>query len=146
MTTFPLDEAVRRTEAGLVRAREMGVPMNIAVVDSAGHLVHFARMDGALLGSVDIAVRKARTAALFRLPSATIGELSRSGGPAYDLHHSNGGLVPFGGGLPVLGADGDVVGAVGVSGGTVEQDVLVAEACLSATPTATVPEATASGA
>jgi uncharacterized protein GlcG (DUF336 family) len=123
-------EARKRTEAGIAKAKEMGVAMNIAVVDAGGLLLHFSRMEDAWLGSIDIAIRKARTAALFKMPSAAIGELSQPGGELYHIEVTNGGLVSFGGGLPITGGDGRILGAVGVSGGRVPQDVAVAEACL----------------
>lgn len=87
-------------------------------------------MDDAWLGSIDIAIKKAKTAVLFKMPSAAIGELSQPGGSLYNIEHTNGGLVSFGGGLPITGANGRVIGAVGVSGGQVPEDVSVVEACL----------------
>lgn len=132
VTALLLDDARRMVDAGLDAARRDGVAMNIAVVDAGCHLLHFARMDGAWLGSVDVAIRKARTAALFFLPSAALGEMSQPGGPLYGIEVSNGGLISFGGGLPLTDPDGRTIGAVGVSGGTVEQDVTVAEACTAA--------------
>ena len=128
MTTITFTEAVKRTEAGLTKAHEMGVAMNVAVVDPAGHLVYFARMEGAWLGSIDIALKKAKTSALFPLPSAAIGAMSQPGGPIYGIEHSNDGLITFGGGLPLTDEAGNVIGAVGVSGGMVDQDVAVAAA------------------
>lgn len=130
MTVLPLREARSMVDAGIAAAADMGVAMNLAVVDQGGHLRAFARMDGAWLGSVDIAIRKARTAVLFFMPSAAIGEMSQPGGPLYGIEVSNGGLISFGGGLPVADEDGRTIGGVGVSGGAVEQDVTVAEACL----------------
>lgn len=130
MTALTLQEAIDRTAAGIAKATEMGVAMNIAVVDSGGHLLHFCRMEDAWLGSIDIALKKARTAAFFKMPSGAIGELSQPGGELYNVEVTNGGLVSFGGGLPLAGADGRVVGAVGVSGGRVSEDTSVAEACL----------------
>lgn len=128
MSTLNLETATRILTAGREAAAGIGVAMNIAVVDTAGNLIAFQRMDGAWLGSVDIALRKAKTSALFPLPSAALGGMSQPGGPVYGIEATNGGLVSFGGGLPLAGADGTVVGAVGVSGGMVEQDVTVAEA------------------
>lgn len=130
MSALTLQEAMNRTAAGIVKATEIGVPMNIAVVDAGGNLLHFSRMEDAWLGSVDIAIKKARTAVLFTMPSAAIGELSQPGGSLYNIELTNGGLVSFGGGLLITGADGHVIGGVGVSGGQVPQDVTVAEACL----------------
>jgi uncharacterized protein GlcG (DUF336 family) len=130
VSALTLQEAKDRTAAGLAKAAEMGVAMNIAVVDAGGHLLHFSRMEDAWLGSIDIAIRKARTAALFKMPSAAIGELSQPGGDLYNVEVTNGGLVTFGGGLPIVAADGRVIGAVGASGGQVSEDTVVAEACL----------------
>jgi uncharacterized protein GlcG (DUF336 family) len=130
--TFPLQDAVRRVELGVARAAEMGVDMNIALVDSGGHLVQFCRMDDAWLGSIDVALKKARTAAMFRMPTAAIGEISQPGGPVYGIELSNDGVVSFGGGLPITDDTGRAIGAVGVSGGTVDQDIVVAEVCAEA--------------
>jgi uncharacterized protein GlcG (DUF336 family) len=132
MTVLTLDDAARRAEAAMARAAELGVDMNIAVVDAGGHLLHFVRMDQAWLGSIDIALKKARTAALFRMPTALIGQISQPGGPCYGIEATNDGLVSFGGGLPITDEHGRTVGAIGVSGGDVQQDTLVAEASLAA--------------
>ncbi|MFD0631206.1 heme-binding protein [Catenulispora yoronensis] len=132
MSTLNLETASRLIAAGQETARELGVRVHIAVVDPAGNLVAFQRMDGAWLGSLDVALRKARTSALFPVPSSMIGEMSQPGGPIYGVESTNGGLVSFGGGLPLATADGAVVGAIGVAGGLVEQDVAVAEAATKA--------------
>ncbi|MEV7458112.1 heme-binding protein [Pseudarthrobacter sp. NPDC092200] len=96
--------------------------MNIAVVDAGGNLKSFTRMDGAWLGSIDIAIKKARTARYFDMPTGDIGELSQPGGPLFNIEVSNGGLITFPGGIPLRASDGSVIGAVGVSGSTVEND------------------------
>jgi uncharacterized protein GlcG (DUF336 family) len=114
--------------AAIAAAEEQGTLMDVAVVDAGGNLKAFARMDGAWLGSVDIAITKARTARYFDLPTEALGELSQPGGPLYGIEHSNGGLITFPGGLPLKSADGTVIGAIGVSGSTVEDDRAVAEA------------------
>ncbi len=132
-----LDQAQEVLAAAVAAAEEQGTKMDIAVVDAGGNLKAFARMDGAWLGSIDIAVTKARTARYFEMPTEAIGELSQPGGPLYGIEHSNGGLVTFPGGLPLTAPDGAVVGAIGVSGSTVEDDRAVAEAgaaALGATP------------
>jgi uncharacterized protein GlcG (DUF336 family) len=85
-------------------------------------------MDGAWLGSIDIAVKKARTARFFDMPTGEIGKLSQPGGPLYNIEHSNGGLITFPGGVPIHDRDGMIIGAVGVSGSTVDNDHAVAEA------------------
>ena len=102
--------------------------MDIAVVDAGGNLKAFVRMDGAWLGSIDIAQRKARTARWFDMDTGVIGTLSQPGGPLYGIEHSNGGLITFPGGVPLKNAQGEVVGAIGVSGSTVENDHTVAAA------------------
>lgn len=138
MTTLTLDAATRLAAAGQRAAAAIGVPMIIAIVDAAGHLLHFSRQDDALLGSIDLAIRKAKTCVLFRMPTAALGELSRPDGPIYGIEWTNGGLVSFVGGLPLTDADGRVIGAVGVSGGRGTQDLEVAQACAEAlTPSMT---------
>ncbi|MTE16341.1 GlcG/HbpS family heme-binding protein [Nocardia aurantiaca] len=132
MTTLSMDTAARLADAGHKAAAALDVRMNIAIVDQAGHLLHFSRKEDALLGCIDLAQRKAKTAILFRMPTAALGEISRPDGPIYGIEWSNGGLISFGGGLPITDTEGRVVGAVGVSGGTADQDVEIARACLAA--------------
>ena len=115
-------------DGAILKAVELGLNMDIAVVDVGGNLKAFLRMDGAWLGSIDIAVKKARTARLFDMPTGDIGGLSQPGGPLYGIEHSNGGLVTFPGGVPLRASDGTVIGAVGVSGSTVQDDHAVAVA------------------
>ncbi len=115
-------------DGAILMATELNTKMDIAVVDAGGNLKAFLRMDGAWLGSIDIAAKKARTARLFDMPTGDIGGLSQPGGPLYGIEHSNGGLISFPGGVPVRAADGSVIGAVGVSGSTVEDDHAVAVA------------------
>ena len=123
-----LDQARAVVTAAIEKAREIGTKMDIAVVDSGANLKAFARMDEAWLGSIDIAMAKARTARFFNMPSGEIGKLSQPGGPLYNIEHSNGGLITFPGGVPLKTADGTVIGAIGVSGSLVEDDHAVAEA------------------
>ncbi len=115
-------------DGAILKATTLGLNMDIAVVDAGGNLKAFLRMDGAWLGSIDIAVKKARTARLFDMPTGDIGGLSQPGGPLYGIEHSNGGLVSFPGGVPLRASDGTVIGAVGVSGSSVEDDHAVAVA------------------
>jgi uncharacterized protein GlcG (DUF336 family) len=96
--------------------------MNIAIIDAGGNLKAFARMDGAWLGSIDIAIKKARTARLFDMESGDIGKLSKPGGPLYMIELSNEGLISFPGGIPVFNEEDEVIGAIGVSGGSVKED------------------------
>jgi len=102
--------------------------MNIAIVDAGANLVAFARMDGAWLGSLDISIKKAKTARYFDMNTGVIGELSQPNGPLFNIEHSNGGLITFPGGVPIKNAAGDIIGAIGVSGSSVENDHIVAEA------------------
>lgn len=127
MSDITLEQAQSVVAAALAESKAIGTPMNVAVVDAGGNLKAFARQDGAWLGSIDIAVKKARTARLFDMPTGAIGELSQPGGPLYQIEHSNGGLITFPGGIP-LRVDGVIIGAVGVSGSTVEDDHRVADA------------------
>jgi uncharacterized protein GlcG (DUF336 family) len=123
-----LEAAERIVAAAKKKAVEINTKMDIAVVDAGGNLKAFVRMDGAWLGSVDIAQRKARTARWFDMDTGVIGTLSQPGGPLYGIEHSNGGLITFPGGTPLKNAEGEVVGAIGVSGSTVENDHAVAAA------------------
>ncbi len=129
MLTASLANAV--LAAGAEHAREIGVPVNIAGIDAGAHLKAFSRMDGAVLGSIDVAMGKARTAALFRTTSEAVWDYCKPGAHAPGLERSNGGLTTFAGGLPLL-IDGQMVGAVGVSGGAVSQDLEIAEAAAAA--------------
>ncbi|MBH5388966.1 MULTISPECIES: heme-binding protein [Bradyrhizobium] len=122
----------RAMAAGRAAAREIGVPMNIAVLDAAAHIKSFVRMDGALLGSIDIALGKARTAALFGMNSEAVGEFCKPGGSSPGLELTNGTLVIFAGGVPIRDGTGALLGAIGVSGGAVAQDALVAQAAAAA--------------
>ena len=110
------------------KARDIGLPVVIAVLDAGAHLKAFRRMDGAVLASIDIAMRKASTAVLFQTNSEAVWEYCKPGAPAPGLELTNGGLAPFGGGIPLKGSDGQVIGALGVSGGAITQDVEVAKA------------------
>ena len=123
-----LTQAHKALEAAAKKAGEIKTKMDIAVVDAGGNLKAFARMDGAWIGSIDIAQKKARTARYFDMNTGDIGKLSQPGGPLYNIEHSNGGLITFPGGIPLKASDGTVIGAIGVSGSTVENDHTVAAA------------------
>jgi uncharacterized protein GlcG (DUF336 family) len=126
--TLTLEDARRAIAAGERKAVELKVPYNIAVVDAGGGLVAHARMDGAWLGSVDIAIDKAWTATAFDMPTEALARLAQSGQQGFGINTTNRcRVVIFGGGIPVK-ANGTVIGGVGASGGSVEQDVLVARA------------------
>ncbi len=101
MADITLTHAQQAVDAALNKAKEMGVKMDIAVVDAGANLKAFARMDGAWLGSIDIAQKKARTARWFDMPTGDIGGLSQPGGPLFNIEHSNNGLITFPGGLPL---------------------------------------------
>ena len=123
-----LDQAHAILAAAAAKASEINTKMDIAVVDSGGNLKAFIRMDGAWLGSIDIAIKKAHTARWFDMPTGEIGKLSQPGGPLFNIEQSNGGLISFPGGVPIKLADGTVIGAIGVSGSSVENDHAVAMA------------------
>jgi uncharacterized protein GlcG (DUF336 family) len=131
MTSMPLSKAAPVIDAAIAKANEIGQPMNIAVVDDGGHLVAFARMDGAIKASIDISIRKARTSIMMNLPTSALMDLVQPGAELFGLEQTSGGMVVFGGGV-LLTIDDVVVGAIGVSAGSVEQDVSVAEAGKSA--------------
>ncbi len=130
--SITLDQAEKLSHAAKAKATEIGVPMNIAIVDEGANLVCFHRMDNAWLGSVDISIKKAKTARFFDMNTGVIGTLSQPGGPLYNIEHSNGGLITFPGGIPLKDHSGKIIGAIGVSGGSVEQDHEVATAGVSA--------------
>jgi uncharacterized protein GlcG (DUF336 family) len=123
-----LDQAQNVINAAIKKADKIDTKMDIAVVDAGGNLKAFARMDGAWLGSIDISIKKAKTARFFDMASGEIGKLSQPGGPLYNIEVSNGGLISFPGGVLLKSADGTIIGAVGVSGSSVENDHTVAEA------------------
>ncbi|MDC7677495.1 GlcG/HbpS family heme-binding protein [Asticcacaulis machinosus] len=123
-----LEQSQRALAAAEAHAVAIGVPVNIAIVDAGVHLTAFARMDGAVLGAIDVALGKARTAALFRIPSESVWDYCKPAAPAPTLELSNGGLMAFPGGLPLTAADGTFLGAVGVSGGAPSQDREIAKA------------------
>ena len=123
-----LADARKIIAAAETKATELGQPMNIAVADGGGNLVAHVRMDGAWLGSIDIAIKKAFTSRAFDISTKELAKHSQSGGEFFGIHASNDGRVMiFAGGIPLLRA-GKVVGAIGVSGGSGEQDQTVAEA------------------
>ncbi len=130
--TVGLADARRLIAAGEKKALEIGQPMNIAVADVGGNLVAHVRMDGAWLGSIDISIKKAYTARAFDLATGDLAKHSQSGEQFFGIHASNGGrIMIFAGGVP-LRRNGQVIGAVGVSGGEGKQDQAVAEAAAAA--------------
>lgn len=121
-------QAERIISAAKEKAKDLNTKMNIAVVDAGANLISFQRMDGAWLGSVDIAIKKAKTARYFDMNTGEIGNLSQPGGPLFNIEHSNNGLITFPGGIPITNGAGEILGAVGVSGSTVDNDHAVAQA------------------
>jgi uncharacterized protein GlcG (DUF336 family) len=128
--SLTLNTAQAVIERARAHATDIGVPMNIAVTDGGGHLLAFARMDGAILGSIDIALAKAKTSILFNGPSENLWDFCKPGGPAPATEYTNGGLIPYAGGVAMNGDDGSLIGAIGVSGGLPAQDGEVARAAI----------------
>ncbi len=127
-----LEQAEKIVAAAKKKAKAMDLKMNISVVDSGANLVAFVRMDGAWLGSVDVSLKKAKTARFFDMPTGELGKLTQPGESLYNIEHSNGGLITFPGGIPLKNKNGDVIGAIGVSGSSVENDHKVATAGMEA--------------
>jgi len=123
-----LAQAEKMIAVAKEKSTAIDTKMNIAIVDAGANLVAFARMDGAWLGSLDISIKKAKTARFFDMNTGIIGELSQPGQPLFNIEHSNNGLITFPGGVPVKDTNGNVIGAIGVSGSSVENDHTVAEA------------------
>jgi uncharacterized protein GlcG (DUF336 family) len=124
--TFEIAQKI--IDKAVEKSIEIGVKSCIAVLDSGGNLKSFTRMDDAWVGSIDIAIKKAKTACYFAMPSGEIGKLSIPGRPLYGIEQSNDGLITFPGGLPIVDEAGILIGAIGVSGDTVENDHQVAQA------------------
>lgn len=130
--TLTLSDARKMIDAGEAKAAELGIPYNLAVVDAGGELVSHARMDGAWMGSIDISINKAWTSRAFDMPTQELGKMAQSGKPLFGIHATNHDrIVIFAGGMPVKFGD-TVIGGVGASGGTVDQDQKVVEAAVSA--------------
>ncbi len=123
----------RAIAAAIARAEGLGAQVSVAVVDAGGNLIAFCRMDRAEIAGPVLAVDKAYTAVSNRMATHELAELAAPGGPLFGIHANGGGrFVIFGGGIPVMDAAGEVTGAVGVSGGAVEEDVACAEAGVAA--------------
>ena len=130
--TLNLADARRIIAAAEEKSNALGVPYNIAVVDAGGALIAQVRMDNAWLGCVDIALNKAWTARAFDAATDDLAKMTQSGQQGFGLHTTNHSrVVIFGGGIPVK-AKGRVIGAVGATGGSVEQDIMVARAAAAA--------------
>ncbi|MBN9661143.1 MAG: heme-binding protein [Acidobacteria bacterium] len=139
LLSLTLADAKRMLDAAEAKATSLGIPYNVAVVDTGGALIAFTRQDGALEGSIELAIGKAKTARMFDKTTAYLAELAQPGAPLFGIEQSNGGqVVIFGGGLPVR-IEGQIAGAVGASAGSVEQDIAVAEAAAAAISAETRP-------
>jgi len=124
-----LDQARAVIDAAMKKASELHINEDIAVVDAGGSLKAFVRMDNAWIGSIDIAIKKAKTSRFFNMPTGDIGKQAQPGGPLYHIEFSNGGLITFPGGRPLTMPGSDApIGAIGASGSTVENDDAVAQA------------------
>jgi len=128
------DRADALIQAAKVKAEQIGIAASIVVLDVAGHLKAFSRMDGAWLGSIDVAMKKAKTSVLFEMETQMVWEVCKPGAQAQGLERTNGDLVTFAGGIPLKASDGTLVGAIGVSGGQVAQDFEIARAGSAAFP------------
>jgi len=135
-----LEHAEETIEAARKKAISLKTQMCIAVVDSGAGLKAFLRMDDAWVGSIDIAIKKAKTACFFGMATGKLGQLSQPGKPLYGIEQSNDGLITFPGGLPIVDEDGVLVGAIGVSGSAVENDHAVAEAGVKVLGVSELPE------
>ncbi len=128
LMNISLSQAQQAVSKALEFSQKKQYKMNISVVDTGANPVAFARMDGAWLGSADISLKKAKTAMLFQMDTKTLAPLVQPGQPLYAIEHSNNGLITFPGGVVIKDDKGEIIGAIGVSGGSVEEDHEVAEA------------------
>ena len=123
-----LAQAEKIIVAAKVKATELETKMNICIVDTGANMVAFARMDGAWIGSIDISHKKAKTSAFFDMDTAVLTPITQPNTPLFNIEHSNGGLITFPGGVVIRDANGVMIGAIGVSGSSVENDHAVAVA------------------
>lgn len=121
-------QANKIIEVARKKAKAEGILVNIALVDAGANLKAFLRMDGSYLGSIDVAIKKAKTARYFNAPTGEIGKITQPGEAIYNIEHSNDGLITFPGGLPIKDKKGTIIGAIGISGGSIEQDHDIATA------------------
>lgn len=122
-----LNDARQVIQQARAKAIQLNVNVNIAVLDTAGNLKAFERMDNAFLGTIDLALKKAKTASLFRMSSEAVGDFLKPEAGAYGMVNTNGGLVGFAGGLPI-NKNKEIVGYIGVSGGAISEDLVIATA------------------
>jgi uncharacterized protein GlcG (DUF336 family) len=123
-----LEQGQAVLQAAMAKAKEIGIAASVVVLDAAGHLKAFSRMDGAWLGSIDVAMKKAKTSVLFEMDTQTVWEVCKPSAQAHGLELTNDGLVTFAGGIPLKTPGGELLGAIGVSGGQVSQDSEIATA------------------
>jgi uncharacterized protein GlcG (DUF336 family) len=128
------EQADKLIGAARTKAKAIGIAVSVAILDSAGHMKAFSRMDGAWLGSSDVALRKARTSVLFEAETHSIWDIRKPDAQAHGLEHTNGGLVTFAGGIPLRAVNGDLLGSDRRLGGQVEQDFAVASAGVASLP------------
>ncbi|TMM53391.1 heme-binding protein [Maribacter algarum] len=121
-TDISHEDALKAVLAAKEKAEQLDVLVNIAVVDAGANLKAFIRMDDSFLGSIDVAIKKAKTSRYFDINTGDLGKLTQPGGIIYNIELSNDGLVTFPGGVPIKNENGKIIGAIGVSGGTIEQD------------------------
>jgi uncharacterized protein GlcG (DUF336 family) len=129
-----LDQGQAALHAATAKAKEIGIAASVVVLDASGHLKAFSRMDGAWLGSIDVAMKKAKTSVLFEMKTQDVWEVCKPGAQAHGLELTNDGLVTFAGGIPLKTPGGELLGAIGVSGGQVLQDSEIATAGSAAFP------------
>ena len=123
-----LKQAEAAIKAAKIKATELNTKMDICIVDTGANLVAFARMDGAWIGSIDISHKKAKTSAFFDMDTAVLTPITQPNTPLFNIEHSNGGLITFPGGVVIRNESGVMIGAIGVSGSSVENDHAVAVA------------------
>ncbi len=123
-----LNQAEAVIAAAKVKAAALQTKMDICIVDTGANLVAFARMDGAWIGSIDISNKKAKTSAFFDMDTAVLTPLTQPNMPLFNIEHSNNGLITFPGGVVIRDKKGVMIGAIGVSGSSVENDHAVAAA------------------
>lgn len=121
-TDISHEDALKAVLAAKEKAEDSKVLVNIAVVDAGANLKAFIRMDDSYLGSIDVAIKKAKTSRYFDINTGDLGKLTQPGGIIYNIELTNDGLVTFPGGVPIKNKEGKIIGAIGVSGGTIEQD------------------------
>lgn len=120
------DQSIAILQKAEQLAQSEQILVNIAIVDAGANLKAFLRMDGSYLGSIDVAIKKAKTARYFNAPTGDIGKVAQPGGDIYHIEHSNDGLITFPGGVPIKDQQGVIIGAIGISGGSIEQDQHIA--------------------